>query len=70
MMAIIIVLLVVSTVVVAAVLYRMMGKREETVFVGEREDILVWRDGRLKLRRRKIILPSRVVAHTNLYVFF
>ena len=45
-------------------------EREETVFVGEREDLLVRRDGHFRLQRRKIILPQRVIAHTNLYLFF
>lgn len=45
-------------------------EREESLFVGEREDWLVRRAGHFKLVRRKIILPQRVIAHTNLYLFF
>lgn len=42
---------------------------EETILVGGREDRLVQRGGALKLIKRKILVPQRVVKDTNLYYF-
>lgn len=42
---------------------------EETILVGGREDRLVRRGGALKVLKRKILVPQRVVRDTNLYYF-
>jgi biphenyl 2,3-dioxygenase subunit beta len=42
---------------------------EETILVGGREDRLTRRGGELRIRKRKIVVPQRVVKDTNLYYF-
>ena len=49
---------------------RNKGEREETILVGGRRDLLRKRDGALKVSRRTIHVPQRVVLDTNLYYFF
>lgn len=44
-------------------------EREETILVGGREDRLVRRGQELRLLKRTIIVPQRVVQDTNLYYF-
>jgi 3-phenylpropionate/cinnamic acid dioxygenase small subunit len=44
-------------------------EREETILIGGREDRLVRRGGELRILRRKIVVPQRVVQDTNLYYF-
>jgi ethylbenzene dioxygenase subunit beta len=44
-------------------------EREETLLIGGREDRLRRSPGGLRLLRRKIIVPQRVVKDTNLYYF-
>jgi len=49
---------------------RNRGEREETTLVGGRKDRLRRRGGsQLKLYRRTILVPQRVVLDTNLYYF-
>jgi 3-phenylpropionate/cinnamic acid dioxygenase small subunit len=52
------------------IVYRNRVEDETDFLVGRREDILVRKDGRLMLARRKIILDQSVLLSKNLTMFF
>lgn len=50
--------------------YRNRAEKEEEIYVGTRQDVLVRVDGALKISRRKVILDQNVLLAKNVSIFF